>query len=89
MSEHRMHTRQRQRRLTVDAADEGVGMRAAHKGRLQHAGKMNVVDETAMAAKEIGVFQAANVFAERLCAQDARPSALNRFAASSAAMTMF
>ena len=66
-----------------------VGVRAAHERRLQHAGQMDVVDETALAAKEVGVFQAANVLAERRCAQGARPSALRRFAASSAAMTMF
>jgi hypothetical protein len=50
---------------------------------------MDVVDETALAAQEVEVFQTANVLAERLCAQGACPSACRRFAASSAAMTMF
>ena len=40
------------RGLRVDAADGGVGVRAAHEGRLQHVGKAQVVDEAAGAGQQ-------------------------------------
>ena len=89
MRKHGVHAGPRQGGGLVDAADGGVWVRAAHKRGVQHGRQMDVVDETALATQEVGIFQTANIFAERFCAQAARPSACRRFAASSAAMTMF
>ena len=89
ISEDGVYTGQCPDACGVDAANQRMGVRTADERRLQHSGQVDIVDEPACAAKEIRVFEAPNVLAERLCAQGARPSALSRFAASSAAMTMF
>src|SRR5262249_30471985 len=41
----------------VDAADRGVGVRAAHERRLQHVGKAEIGDEAAAAREQRAVFK--------------------------------
>jgi len=41
----------------IDAPDAGVRVRAAHEGRLQHAGKVEVVDETSAADQQSAIFE--------------------------------
>ena len=38
--------------LRVDAADQRMRVRAAHEGRVQHAGKLQIVDEAAAALQQ-------------------------------------
>ena len=60
----------------VDAADAGMGMRAAHEGRLQHAGRAQVVDETAGAGEQRPVFDPRDGFADRAALLHAVPLVL-------------
>ena len=53
-----MHAGQGQGALTVDAADTGMGMRAAHEAGMQHAGQMQVIDEMPLPGEQRMVFQA-------------------------------
>ena len=53
----RMDARLRLRRRAVDAADEGMAMRAAHESGMEHAGKMNVVDEPRPTAQKIRILE--------------------------------
>ena len=46
--EHRVHARRSARSAGVDAADQGMRVRAAHERGFQHAGKIQVIDEAAM-----------------------------------------
>ncbi len=48
------------RLVHVDPADRSVRMRAAHEGRVQHAGKRDVVDEAALADEQGAVLQPRN-----------------------------
>ena len=56
--QHRHHARAGQRLALVDALDSGVCVGAAHQGAEQHARQLDVVDITALAADELGVFLA-------------------------------
>ena len=42
----------------IDFAEPGVRVGAAHEGRVQHAGDLDVVDEASFAAQQRGVFLA-------------------------------
>jgi hypothetical protein len=41
----------------IDVADGGMGVRAAHECRLQHAGKAQVVDEAALADASLPMYR--------------------------------
>ena len=58
--------RQRQRAGFVDAADSGMGMRAAQHHRVQHAGQLDVVDIAAVAGEQRRVLLAQDSRAEPL-----------------------
>ena len=53
------------RGLLVDAADQRVGMRAAHERDVQQAGQRDVVDEAALAAQQRFVLQAIDAGADQ------------------------
>ena len=55
--EHGLHARAAARSAGVDAADRGVGMRAAHECRLQRVGKAQVRDEAAGPREQGMVFE--------------------------------
>ena len=69
---HRVHTRERARTLFADGADAGMGMGAAHKGRLQHAGKPQVVDEPARTGEQRPIFNPRDGYADRAALLHAR-----------------
>jgi hypothetical protein len=48
---------ERECRIPVDAADEGVGVRAPRESGVQQSREMNVVDETPGAAQERGILE--------------------------------
>jgi len=56
------------RRLAIDFAEPGMGVRAAHEGCVQHARDLNVVDKAALPGQQGGVFQAGDPRAKVLCA---------------------
>ena len=56
--DYRMHAGYGERSAFVDIAEPGVRVGAAHEGRVQHAGDLDVVDEAAFAAQQRGVFLA-------------------------------
>jgi hypothetical protein len=51
----------------VDGKDAGMGMSAAHKANVQHAGKFDVIDEIAAAAKEALVFWTQQWLSDKHC----------------------
>ena len=55
--EHGVNTGKAARGARIDAADCGMGMRAAHEGGLQHIGKAQVGDEASVAGQQRAVFQ--------------------------------
>ena len=59
----------------VDAADARVRVRAAHEGRVQHAGQLDVVDEAAAAGEQRGSSRRATRRAEVRHSRSARPCA--------------
>lgn len=73
--QHGAHTGRRQRCFLGYGNDLGMGVRAPDEHRIQHAVDMNVVDEPAFAADQIGILDTRNAPANRL----------RRHAASSAA----
>jgi hypothetical protein len=56
--DHRVHARDRERRTLVDAANDGMRMRAAREACVQHVRDHHVVDEAALAAQQRRVFDA-------------------------------
>ncbi len=66
ISEHRMHARQPPRRFGIDAANAGMGMRAAYEGRLQQAGDFEIVDKAAAAAEQRPVFDPQHPVSDRV-----------------------
>jgi hypothetical protein len=81
-----VHAGKRRRRRLLDAAHAGMRMRAAHEGRVQHAGQMDVVDELALAAQQRRILLARSRGAEAVRVH--RPASWMRFAAVSAASTI-
>src|SRR4029077_17528340 len=68
------NARQAARRVGLDRKDLGVAVRAPHKGRVEQARQLDVVDVAAFAAEKARVFRAANGGSEVLGAHgDARP----------------
>jgi hypothetical protein len=90
VDEHGVDPGHGQRGALVDAADFRVSVGTAHERRVQHAGKLDVVDVTAFPAEQRGVLLAldgsAKPLARALFAHRAVSRA--RFAAISAASTM-
>ena len=74
------------RRRHIDRADAGVRDVAAQKSRIDHAGKLDVVDEQRLAAKQPRVLIAADRSAETTRGHDEDPR--SRSAASCIASTM-
>jgi hypothetical protein len=72
--QHRVHAGQSQRRVLVDAVDQGVRMRAAHEGRMPGPRHGDVVDEAALAAQEWFVFQAGDAGTNDLRQDELFPS---------------
>ena len=70
-----MNARHRQRRRRVDRADAGMGMGAAHEGRMQHARQLHIIDETRPPGEQSGVFDPQHPRAEMPRAHDSGPSA--------------
>ena len=55
--QHRDDARHCARHARIDAADQRVRMRAAHEGRVQHAGRGNVIDKTGAAGQQREIFE--------------------------------
>jgi hypothetical protein len=53
-----------QRCRDIDRADARMRVRAAHEGRVQHAGELDVVDEERASGEQAGVLVAWDRFAE-------------------------
>ena len=80
---------QGQRLAGIDAADQGVGMGAAHEGHLQHARHVNVVEVLPLSGKQGPVLEPPDARADKRLGHD-KPTACARirWAASSAAATI-
>src|SRR5262249_58824942 len=59
--QHCLYAIQRERSGFVDAADDRVGMRAAHKSRMERTRQANIVDEAALSAEKRKVLEPADV----------------------------
>ncbi len=65
--EHGVHAGMAPRRSGIDAADQGMGMRAAHERRLEHVGKFQIGDEAAGAGDQRAVLEAPDGAADIFC----------------------
>src|SRR5262249_9127042 len=63
--EHGAHARKRERVVSLYGMDRGMGMRAAHECRMQHAGNGDIVDEAALARQERPVLEPGNALADQ------------------------
>ncbi len=61
-----MHARQPHRRVGIDASDASVRVWTAYERRLQHAGKFEIVDETAVAPQQRSVFDPQHSVSDRV-----------------------
>ena len=82
--EHRVHARQRAHVTRIDAADQGVRMRAAHERRVQQPGQLDVVDEASAADEQRAVLETGNARSDQAAH---RPAAQSDSALAARAMT--
>ena len=66
--QHGVHAGHAARGLRVDLADARMRVRASHKGCVQHALEIDVVDEAALSGQQCRVLEAGDPCAEVLCA---------------------
>ena len=71
----------------INAANECVSLRAAHKGCMQHAGEVDVIDKASLTAQQSPIFNAFDAGTDD-AGHAPLPACFIRCAASSAAATM-
>ena len=64
--QHGDNARHRPRRIGIDAADQRVRMRAAHKGGMQRARRANVIDETGAAGQQRKILKPRDTCSDQL-----------------------